>query len=76
MVLTLMLLTIEFIEVCEGNQIALNCLQPHSTYSLQPLDVGLFGPLQNYYSKVLDDSLRKGIYSIHTGNFLSLYLQT
>jgi len=67
--------TIEFMDYCGTNQIALYCLPPHSTHILQPLDVGLFSPLQHYYSKAVDDSVRRGIYGIHRGNFLPLYLQ-
>ena len=34
--------TIEFMEYCGANQIALYCLPPHATHILQLLDVGLF----------------------------------
>jgi hypothetical protein len=30
-------------------------LPPYITHQLQPLDVGIFGPLSNAYSKQLDD---------------------
>ena len=30
------------------------CLPPHSTHLLQPLDVGLFGPLQHAYPEEID----------------------
>ena len=42
---------IEFIEYCLDNSIIVYCLPPHSTHLLQPLDVGLFSPLQKYYGK-------------------------
>jgi len=45
--------TIEFMDYCETNQIALYCLPPHSTHIVQPLEVGLFSPLQHHYSKQL-----------------------
>ena len=67
--------TIEFMEYCEEHQIALYCLPLHSMHILQPLDVGLFGPLQHYYGKAVDDSVWRGIHGIHKGTFLPLYLQ-
>jgi len=62
-------------DYCETNQIALYCLPPHSTHILQPLDVGLFSPLQHYYSKAVDDHVQQGVHGIHKGNFLPIYLQ-
>jgi hypothetical protein len=41
-------ITLEFCEYDLVHNIALFCLPPHSTHMLQPLDVGLFGPLQHY----------------------------
>lgn len=43
-------ITWEFFDYCLNNQIIPFCL-PHL---LQPLDVGLFSPLQWHYSNVLD----------------------
>jgi len=54
-----------FFEFCLNNKIIPFCLPAHSTHLLQPLDVGLFGPLQRYYSNGLDTWMRKGI----QGNF-------
>ena len=31
------------------------CLSPHSTHLLQPLDIGLFSPLQTHFQKVVED---------------------
>ena len=31
------------------------CLRPHLTDLLQPLDVGLFGPLQQHYCKAVEE---------------------
>ena len=39
------------------------------------MDVGLFGPLQYAYSKVVDDSMCSGVTRIFKGNFLPLYVQ-
>ena len=42
---------------CEENQIELFCLPVHTTHILQPLDVGLFGPLQSYYGRRVEENL-------------------
>lgn len=42
---------IEFIEYCLDNSIVVYYLPPHSTHLLQPLDVGLFSPLQSIMEK-------------------------
>ncbi|KLO16434.1 CENP-B protein, partial [Schizopora paradoxa] len=36
------------------------CLPAHTTHKLQPLDVGVFGPLQRAYSSAVDDLIAKG----------------
>ena len=36
------------------NKIELLCLPPHTTHKLQPLDVGVFGPLQRKWAKQCD----------------------
>jgi hypothetical protein len=38
-----------FINYYDQNRILLTILPPHSTHRLQPLDVGLFAPLTQYY---------------------------
>jgi hypothetical protein len=43
------------IEACKANDIAFVCLPPHSTDKLQPLDVGVFGPLKKVWREVLTD---------------------
>jgi len=54
--------TVEFMEYCEAHQILPYYLPPHSTHLLQPLDVGLFGPLQYYYSSAVDKVIHRGIH--------------
>lgn len=49
--------TSDFIDFCDSNKILLAIFPPHSTHSLQPLDVVLFGPLAKYYSQQLDRQL-------------------
>ena len=62
---------IEF-SVC--NDIILLCLPPHTTYLLQPLDVGLFAPLAAAYKKNIHSITRLGAsYSINEIDFLEQY---
>ena len=49
-----------FISICEEERIILIILPPHSTHRLQPLDVGIFSPLANAYSKELGDFIYNG----------------
>jgi hypothetical protein len=43
-------LTMDFIEYCDRNRILLAIYPPHSTHTLQPLDVVMFKPLSSAYS--------------------------
>ena len=45
----------KFIEYYDSNQILLAIFPAHATHTLQPLDVALFSPLSNAYTKQLDD---------------------
>ena len=47
-------LTVEFMEFACAHDIHLLCFPSHSTHLLQPLDVGIFGPLGQYYSNEVD----------------------
>jgi hypothetical protein len=47
-------LNMRFINYADRNGILLAFLPPHSTHRLQPLDVGLFGPLAQYYTQEID----------------------
>lgn len=58
-----------FLQFCSNNQIELFCLPPHTTYILQPLDVGLFPPLQAFYSRRVEDHLRLTYEAITKRNF-------
>ncbi|EED12682.1 pogo transposable element, putative [Talaromyces stipitatus ATCC 10500] len=50
--------TMKFIEYCDSNRILLAIFPAHATHTLQPLDVALFSPLSNAYTKQLDDFIR------------------
>ena len=63
---------VEFIEYCLDNDIIVYCLPPYSTHLLQPLDVGLFSPLQKYYGKEVDKLVRFGNVAINKGNLLPM----
>ena len=42
--------TLEMVKIAQENNIDLFCLPPHTTHWLQPLDVGVFSPLQTAWS--------------------------
>jgi hypothetical protein len=68
-------LTMEFINYCDDNKILLMTYPPHSTHSLQPLDVGIFSPLATGYSKQLEEFLHKsmGLSLITKRDFFRLF---
>jgi hypothetical protein len=51
-------LTLEFLEDARPHKIEILCFPAHSTHLLQPLDIGIFGPLGTYYSNEVDDWTR------------------
>ena len=51
--------TMDFIDYCDRNKILLAILPPHSTHTLQPLDVVLFKALSSAYSAELTTYLQK-----------------
>ena len=59
----------EFLSFCLEHGMLVLCLPPHSTHLLQPLDVGLFGPLQHAYSEEVDAWTRDRYDVIRKGNF-------
>jgi hypothetical protein len=59
----------QFFDYALKNWIQPVCLPAKSTHILQPLDVGLFSPLQKYYTNTLDNAgipskakINKGIF--------------
>lgn len=64
----------EVIFFCEQHKIILLCLPAHSTHILQPLDVGIFGPLAAKYKQLLENrSWPGGRYFIDKVEFLDIY---
>ncbi|PWW71610.1 hypothetical protein C7212DRAFT_232868, partial [Tuber magnatum] len=59
----------QFCKYAVENNIHLLSYPPHSTHLLQPLNVGLFGPLQYFYGKAADDYVRNSCSSVLKGTF-------
>jgi len=67
-------ITVEFVEFCLSVNIVAYCLPAHSTHLLQPLDVGLFSPLQKAYGIQVDRLVRFGNVAVTKGNFLPMLI--
>ena len=52
-------ISLEVINVARENNITLVTLPPNTTHALQPLDVGVFGPMKRCWQKLLTDHKRK-----------------
>ena len=50
--------TLEFLILAQDYKIVILALPPHSTHKLQPLDVGLFAPIAQYYGQELMKCLK------------------
>lgn len=48
-------ISIELIDIARRSNVHLLCLPPHSTHLLQPLDVGVFGPVKATWKKLLKE---------------------
>ena len=66
-------LTADFDAFCKENAIICLCMPPHTSHLLQPLDVGVFGPLKCAYGKLVEAMMRSGNNHIDKTDFLSLY---
>lgn len=68
-------LTMKFFDYCDDNKILLATYPPHSTHSLQPLDVGIFSPLSHAYSSELEAYLHisMGLSHITKRDFFRLF---
>ena len=67
--------TQDFIDYCDANRILLAVFPPHSTHTLQPLDVVMFKPLSSAYSAELTNYLHasQGLIAIKKGDFFPLF---
>jgi hypothetical protein len=64
-----------FIDYCDQNRILLAIYPPHSTHTLQPLDVVLFSPLARAYSAELSrlNFRAQGLLSVNKSDFIPLF---
>jgi hypothetical protein len=60
----------EFELYYQENNIITLCIPPYSSYKLQPLDVGCFGPLKQLYGRQIEDLIRAYINHISKLEFL------
>jgi hypothetical protein len=65
--------TAEFDNFCRENAIICLCMPPHTSHLLQPLDVGVFGPLKRVYGKLVEGIMAAGNNHIDKEDFLHLY---
>jgi hypothetical protein len=67
--------TMDFIEYCDKNRILLAVFPPHSTHSLQPLDVVCFAPLAGSYTNKLITNTQhnQGLLPLEKGDFFLLF---
>jgi hypothetical protein len=68
-------LTRAFIQYCDRHKILLMVFPPHSTHSLQPLDVVVFAPLLTSYSSQLPQYLHasRGLVPVAKADFFLLF---
>jgi hypothetical protein len=68
-------LTEEFLSYCLTHKIYVLVFPPHSTHTLQPLDVVCFKPLSNAYSKRLANFTQRsqGLVPVKKGDFFLLF---
>ncbi|KAJ6084345.1 hypothetical protein N7486_011145 [Penicillium sp. IBT 16267x] len=66
-------LTADFDAFCKEHAIICLCMPPHTSHLLQPLDVGVFGPLKRAYGKLVEEMMAAGNNHIDKEDFLSLY---
>ena len=71
-------ISIKFIDYCDSYRILLAIYPPHSTYTLQPLDICLFRPLSQAYSNQLAIFMDQyqGFSSITKRDFFQLFWNT
>ncbi|MFL6546931.1 MAG: hypothetical protein ACJ8LM_17345 [Candidatus Udaeobacter sp.] len=68
-------LNMPFLDWCELHKIHVALYPSHSTHRLQPLDVGLFRPLANFYSQELNTWIHttQGLCRISKREFFSIF---
>ncbi|KAL6153674.1 hypothetical protein ACJBU6_06979 [Exserohilum turcicum] len=68
-------ITMDFIKYCDEHKILLAVYPPHSTHTLQPLDVSMFKPLSTAYSNEVSAFMDRsqGLTSMSKRDFLPLF---
>jgi hypothetical protein len=66
-------MTAAFDDLCIENNIVSICMPPHSSYLLQPLDVGCFAVIKRSYGQLIQDWIRWGRSHIDKLDFLATY---
>ena len=68
-------INMRFLEYCGQHKILIATYPAHSTHRLQPLDVGLFSPLANYYSQNVSNWMHKtqGLSRLTKRDFFELF---
>ncbi|KAH5177126.1 hypothetical protein HBI67_211460 [Parastagonospora nodorum] len=69
-------LSMDFIEYCDQNRILLMVYPPHSTHTLQPLDVVMFKPLSSAYSAQVASFMERsqGLTSMSKRDFYPMFI--
>jgi hypothetical protein len=67
--------TDEMHKIAEEHNIKLFCLPPHTTHQTQPLNIGVFGPLQHRWQERCDDVLETTDEKIHKVDFIREYME-
>jgi hypothetical protein len=62
-------------KLAEKHNIELFCLPPHTTHRTQPLDVGVFGPLQRRWQERCDEVLETTDEEIRKVDFVKEYME-
>jgi hypothetical protein len=67
--------TMDFLEFCDKNRILVAVYPPHSTHTLQPLDVVMFKPLSSAYKHELTQHLQlsQGLIAVKKSDFFPLF---
>jgi hypothetical protein len=67
--------SIAFIDYCISHRIILAVFPPHSTHTLQPLDVVMFKPLSTSYTLALNNRTQRsqGLVPLRKGDFFPLF---
>ena len=67
-------ITTQALQFCIRNKIILLCLPPHTTYMLQLLDIGVFGPVALVYKGMITERYTFGsLYNIDKCAFLEIW---